>query len=552
MSVIRIFVSYSHKDCMWVQEGPFGLIPWLADSLRREKAKFWYDPELKKLPGEKYKDRISNEIENADLAVLLISQDFINSDFIRDFELAWIKKEVDGSKLSIIPILIGPTVWEGEEEVKWLSERQMLPGKPTPLIDYTSDIVRWKHVQIEILGAIKKRIRQVREEKSLPRKPLPSSTTHDNVKPERTSTQRSESPSRKSKKRSDSEQKSPSNFASDPSKSSIPTQSPQKSENVGKGVVPTDIQAAVEKALAVIVIDRSGGWGASLRDKNSGLVWRKMLATYRGQEIPDLCTILHDPHCYWEKHWKAIKLLNHSVRTPEGKKMASEALAAICNWIGAGEYLQWAALEAVSQFPVPVAEKWSYLVTALQMAEERFTAPIIDLIPRLCPPEHAAQTGVIIVEILTYTTESSIMRTAVNALGKLDCRQETAKIREILSISDVNKAWHLTRLLTEWGDREAVPIIRGVIDRYRHGTNLNVCDLIERLYQLDAPSSSDYIAEVLLEAAPNVQLCLLKSTLLKIKEKAIFEAVEKLAKTTSNTEVKMKAGEFLARVKPSQ
>jgi hypothetical protein len=40
------------------------------------------------------------------------------------------------------------------DELRWLSERQMMPGQPTPLIDYTESLIKWQQVRVEILEAI--------------------------------------------------------------------------------------------------------------------------------------------------------------------------------------------------------------------------------------------------------------------------------------------------------------------------------------------------------------------------------------------------------------
>lgn len=160
---IQVFVSYSHEDHSWVAPGPSGLIPWLAKALRRENAEFWYDPALQKLPGEDFKKRILAEIDRSDIACLLVSQDFLISEFIRTVELPRIKERLERNEIGIVPILVGPVLWEGSEEVKWIAERQMLPGRPTPLVDYVADAARWQAVRVEILGAIRHRIAEMQQ-----------------------------------------------------------------------------------------------------------------------------------------------------------------------------------------------------------------------------------------------------------------------------------------------------------------------------------------------------------------------------------------------------
>ena len=158
MSTVHVFVSYSHRDDTWVKEGTYGLIPWLAQQLKKNDVEIWYDHALKHLPGAEYRKLIRSEIDRAHLAILLISQDFVSSDFIREFELPWIRQRVEGGDLSLIPILVGPTL---DEDLDWLADRQMLPGKPAPLVEYTESIARWQAVRLDILGAIRDRAREI-------------------------------------------------------------------------------------------------------------------------------------------------------------------------------------------------------------------------------------------------------------------------------------------------------------------------------------------------------------------------------------------------------
>src|SRR5262249_4605563 len=99
----------------------------------------------------------------ARFAMLLISQNFVSSDFIHDFELPWIKERVVNGGMFLIPILVGPVVWEEDDDLNWLSERQMLPGKPQSLLHYKDDPAKWASIRVEILAAIKKRVRDLRK-----------------------------------------------------------------------------------------------------------------------------------------------------------------------------------------------------------------------------------------------------------------------------------------------------------------------------------------------------------------------------------------------------
>lgn len=178
MSTISIFVSYSHEDTLWMEPGDLGLIPWLARALEEDEVEFWFDHELKREPGKKFREKIETEIDRAHFALLLISQDFVSSKFIREVELKRIRERVERNELSIIPILVGPTSWRGKDDLRWLVELQIIPGKPTPLIDYTTDIAKWKHVRVEILEAIQNRIDE--KHKAIPVSPV---TPRESVAP---------------------------------------------------------------------------------------------------------------------------------------------------------------------------------------------------------------------------------------------------------------------------------------------------------------------------------------------------------------------------------
>jgi len=171
----RIFVSYAREDTRWFnRDDTHNLIPWLADSLRRHNTVLWYDKEL--VPSDVFTSRIENEIDASHIAILIVSQSFLNSEFIEQHELPRIKERADKGLLHVVPILVEPCSWE--EDV-FLSARQMLPGKPTPLIDYTDSPAAWARVRFEVLDGIKKLVSRVNLAVAPP--PTPVSVTGADV-----------------------------------------------------------------------------------------------------------------------------------------------------------------------------------------------------------------------------------------------------------------------------------------------------------------------------------------------------------------------------------
>ena len=164
MRQINIFVSCSHLDINWISESSSRpLIPWLAANLQKNYASVWYDHVLKQSTSEEYKRKIKAEIDAAHIAVLLISQNYAHSDFISEYELPWIKERVNARELIIVPVLVEPTECGSEPHLKWIFEHQMLPGEPTPLINYTNDKAAFLRIKLEILEAIRNQIDQLRD-----------------------------------------------------------------------------------------------------------------------------------------------------------------------------------------------------------------------------------------------------------------------------------------------------------------------------------------------------------------------------------------------------
>ncbi len=155
MKQINIFVSYSHKNSNWLNEkDEFSIIPFLEKSLEYQKIKFWYDHDLRTLPGIEYEKKINEEIDHAQVAILLLSQDFINSKFIREKELPRIKENLNNNKISIIPILVEPWTVPLNHPAYWLTKTQIIPGEPTPLVNFTESKSQFLNERKRILQSV--------------------------------------------------------------------------------------------------------------------------------------------------------------------------------------------------------------------------------------------------------------------------------------------------------------------------------------------------------------------------------------------------------------
>ncbi len=166
MKKIKIFVSYSHQNEDWVsKEGKYKLIPWLEKQLS-DQAEIWTDHALKELIGEEYTKLIKEKILDAEIALLLISQDFVTSQFIIEIELQLIKHQYLNEKLKIIPLLITNLSKSGKERISWIFDLQIYPNDTKPLISFVNNDADWENIKIEILDSIENKIESFRDNKT--------------------------------------------------------------------------------------------------------------------------------------------------------------------------------------------------------------------------------------------------------------------------------------------------------------------------------------------------------------------------------------------------
>ena len=155
---VHVFVSYAREDKRWLDpEYRYNLIPFLAESLRRLNVVFWYDTELK--PGDVFKRQIESEIDQTQIAILIVSQSFLNSEFIEQTEMPRIAERARQGETIVIPVLVEPCDWS---DYPFLADRQMVPSA-NPLIDFTESEAKWAKVKFQILDGLKAQLKRIRE-----------------------------------------------------------------------------------------------------------------------------------------------------------------------------------------------------------------------------------------------------------------------------------------------------------------------------------------------------------------------------------------------------
>ena len=107
-----VFVSYSHRDREWLDR----LLVHLKPLVRDTGVDVWSDTRIE--PGGSWREEIEEAINKAEVAILLVSADFLASDFIMDEELPPLLSKANERGATIIPVLVSPSQFEKNSQLK--------------------------------------------------------------------------------------------------------------------------------------------------------------------------------------------------------------------------------------------------------------------------------------------------------------------------------------------------------------------------------------------------------------------------------------------------
>jgi len=128
MSRTHVFISYSHGDKSWLERLRVHLRPLVRDGL----IDLFDDTKIK--PGARWRDEIKQALEKARVAILLISADFLASDFIAEDELPPLLKKAQAGGATILPVIVSACRFRREKK---LSEYQAVNDPQKPLANLT-------------------------------------------------------------------------------------------------------------------------------------------------------------------------------------------------------------------------------------------------------------------------------------------------------------------------------------------------------------------------------------------------------------------------------
>ncbi len=125
---LQLFFSYSHKDEALRDE----LANHLSTLTRQGVISNWHDRKI--LPGEEWDHQINDNLNTADIILLLVSSDFIGSNYCWEVEVTTAIERHNTGKARVIPVILRRVDWSNTPFAKL----QFLPKNAEPVTSWTN------------------------------------------------------------------------------------------------------------------------------------------------------------------------------------------------------------------------------------------------------------------------------------------------------------------------------------------------------------------------------------------------------------------------------
>lgn len=125
---LEIFISYSHMDERLLKKLEKHLIPLKRQDLITD----WYDRRIS--PGKEWAHEINKHLDTAQLILLLVSPDYVASDYCYSFEVKRAIERHETGEACVIPVILRPADWEGTP----FGKLQALPKDGKPVTTWTN------------------------------------------------------------------------------------------------------------------------------------------------------------------------------------------------------------------------------------------------------------------------------------------------------------------------------------------------------------------------------------------------------------------------------
>lgn len=143
---LRLMCCYSHKDERQLEE----LKAHLSPLQHQRRIDLWWDRRIE--PGAKWDEKIVRELRDADIIVLLVSSDFINSDYCYGVELTRAIERHEAGDAVVVPVLVRAFDFDGTP----IAHLQALPKDRKAVESWTNKDEAWVDVARGIRQVVEK------------------------------------------------------------------------------------------------------------------------------------------------------------------------------------------------------------------------------------------------------------------------------------------------------------------------------------------------------------------------------------------------------------
>lgn len=163
---MRAFISYSHHDAAALER----LHVHLANLQRDGQIETWYDRNI--LAGDILEDEIMRELEAADLFLLMISPDFIASNYCVEREMQRALERHEAGDARVVPIITEPCDWAAMPPLRQL---KAVPTDGKPISEWANANNAYLNVVQELRQVINAQVSTADE----PATPAPAAVQPD-------------------------------------------------------------------------------------------------------------------------------------------------------------------------------------------------------------------------------------------------------------------------------------------------------------------------------------------------------------------------------------
>src|SRR5579883_2198861 len=140
----KTVICYAREDKIFREQ----LERHLSSLKRQQIIISWSDKEI--TPGAEWRKEIDSQLNTADLVLLLVSSDFMDSEYCYSVEMQQALQRHKAGLARVIPILLRAVDWRGAP----FSDLQMLPEDTKPIAQWGDRDEAWNNVVQELRGVL--------------------------------------------------------------------------------------------------------------------------------------------------------------------------------------------------------------------------------------------------------------------------------------------------------------------------------------------------------------------------------------------------------------